>query len=450
LTADRNSAPFFGMSDPTLPRLVDLHAHYPMHFYPDGRSDELDARRHAKAAFDGWNVLEAEVKTWLLERANELLNYQSGQPRVTVESLTAGGVGVALSPLHQFFDEIDLDRVSIDVDRPFIPLEPHLDWRKPEGRYFENVLAQMNQVNEHIGKKHAGTAGVARDWPALRANWEAGRLSLVHAVEGGFSVGSNGQEIRANVRTLASLGVAYVTVAHLFYRHVATNAAALPFLEDAVYHRYFGEPMDVGLTSLGRAMVDAMLEQGIFVDLTHMSERAFSDTLALLDERDPALRIPVLATHVAYRFTRDGNPGREYNLTDEQIVGIARRKGLIGILLCNVDLGCNLPEASAVEYVLTHLERIADIIEQAGIPGVDRYDCLAIGTDLDGFIQPPDGIGTAADLGLLVEAIRARMGSEAAEKIASGNALRVLASGFAAHGETTPPGQRVSWAPLPY
>ena len=434
---------------PTLPRLIDLHAHYPMHFYPDGRSDEIDTERRFSSTLAGFAHPLQEVKTWLLELGNQLLNYQSGRPRVTVETMMAGGVGVALSPLHQFFDEIDLDQVRVDVDPPFVPLALHLEWQQPERQYFANLMVQMNQVNLHLAAKHAGSAGVARDWRELLANWNRGRLSLVHAVEGGFSVGASEREIRANVRTLASLGVVYITVAHLFYRHIATNAAAIPRLPDKTYHRHFEQPNDVGLTSLGRVMVEAMLELGVLVDLTHMSEKAFSATLALLDGQDPTRRIPVLVTHGAYRFTGDSDPGREYNLTDEQIVGVARRKGLIGILLCEVDLACNLPPAKAADYVLTHLERIADVIEQADIPGVGRYDCLAIGTDLDGYVHPPDGVETAADLGVIVQAIQDRLGSEVAEQIASGNALRVLESGFRVHGAAVPPGRRVPWAPLP-
>jgi microsomal dipeptidase-like Zn-dependent dipeptidase len=432
-----------------LPRLVDLHAHYPMHFYPDDHSDEIDTQQRFSSTLEGFAHPLQEAKTWLLELGNQLLNYQNGQPRVTVETMMAGGLGVALSPLHQFLDEIDLDQLRIDVDPPFIPFEPHMEWPKPDRHYFANLLAQMNQVNLHLGTKHAANAGVARDWRELLANWNLGRLSLVHAVEGGYSVGASEREIRTNVRTLASLGVVYVTVAHLFYRHMATNAAAIPFLEDHTYHRYFEQPRNKGLTSLGRAMVEAMLDEGVFVDLTHMSEKAFSATLALLDGKDPTLRIPVLATHAAYRFTGDGDPGREYNLTDAQIVGVARRKGLIGILLCDVDLTCNLPPAKAADYVLTHLERIADVIEQADIPGVGRYDCLAIGTDLDGYVHPPDGVETAADLGVIVQAIQDRLGPEVAEKVASGNALRVLESGFRDHGAAVPPGRRVPWAPLP-
>ena len=50
--------------------------------------------------------------------------------------------------------------------------------------------------------------------------------ALVHAVEGGFSLGGTAEEIAENVHELAEWGVAYVTLAHLFYRQVAANTPA--------------------------------------------------------------------------------------------------------------------------------------------------------------------------------------------------------------------------------
>ena len=72
------------------------------------------------------------------------------------------------------------------------------------------------------------------------------------------------------MQTLAGLGVAYTTVAHLFFRDVATNAPALPFLSDWLYIRIFPQKNDQGLTTLGREVVEAMVDEGILIDITHM------------------------------------------------------------------------------------------------------------------------------------------------------------------------------------
>jgi len=50
---------------------------------------------------------------------------------------------------------------------------------------------------------------------------------------------------------------------------------------------------------------------------------------------------------------------------------------------------------------------------------------------------------------VIVQAIRDQIGPDAVENVASGNALRVLKSGFEVEGATIAPGERIPWAPLP-
>ena len=87
---------------------------------------------------------------------------------------------------------------------------------------------------------------MAHDAAALDAAIAAGQTAIVHAIEGGFALGSTAAEIDANVAELAGRGVAYVTLAHLFWRGVATNAPALPFLPDWLYRLVFPQPKDWG------------------------------------------------------------------------------------------------------------------------------------------------------------------------------------------------------------
>ena len=77
-----------------------------------------------------------------------------------------------------------------------------------------------------------------------------------------------------------------MTLAHLFYRRIATNAPALPMLSDALYNRIFCQPRGVGLTELGEAAVRAMYEHRVLVDVSHMRAEALRDTFSLLDRLD--------------------------------------------------------------------------------------------------------------------------------------------------------------------
>jgi microsomal dipeptidase-like Zn-dependent dipeptidase len=222
---------------------------------------------------------------------------------------------------------------------------------------------------------------------------------------------------------LARRGVAYVTIAHLFYRSVATNAPALPFLPDRLYRLIFHQP-NTGLTDLGEDMVRALVHEGVLVDVTHMSAASLRDTFALLDELDPERHVPVLATHMACRFGR-----LEYNLDDETIARIAERRGACGAILCDHYARDGLRRdteetfAGSVDAVCRQIDRVREVTRSD--------DHAAIGSDLDGYIKPMlSGLEDMTRMKPLAAALHERYGARTAEAICSGNALRVLRSGW--------------------
>ncbi len=381
--------------------IADLHSHYPMHLTvrPDGSVAKLVASAPGR-----WRLLDA-TRSLMIRSASRFGNYQSLQsgPRVTVPLLRAGNVGVALSVLYSPFDEMDLGK------RYGSP---------PDSSYFPTLLRQLEDVEREVAEQFSGQARVVRDAGELDAALAAGEIALVHCVEGGHHLGATIDEVDANVTELARRGCAYITLAHLFYRGVATNVNAIPFLSDRTYDFLFPMPKRVGLTALGRAAVAAMVRERILVDTSHMSALALADTFALLDELDPERAVPVLATHVAYRFGHD-----RYNADDETIRRVAERGGVIGLILAEHQAADGFPHTKtqddSVELLCRHVDRIASVA------GSHRH--TAIGTDLDGFIKPTlAGFEDASRLPGLENGLRAHCGERDAELIASGNVLRVL------------------------
>jgi microsomal dipeptidase-like Zn-dependent dipeptidase len=253
---------------------------------------------------------------------------------------------------------------------------------------------------------------------------------LVHCVEGGFHLGATQAEVTSSVAELARRGVAYITVAHLFWRDVATGAPALPFVPDWLYPILFRQPRREPLSALGLAAERAMLDNRVLIDITHMSAPATAATLDLMDEHDPDQRIPVLATHEACRLGRPLRR-REYNLSDETIDRIARRQGLIGLICCpHYILGGgpfhtlqSQDFKASVDALSRHIDHISERTQS--------FDHLGIGSDLDGWIKPAlTGLGHLGRMAELQEALRARYGPENADKICSGNALRVLTTAW--------------------
>ena len=380
--------------------IVDLHAHFPMHLDPtvQGRALALMTDSHRGSFRD-------KLRARVLDVASRIANYRSWHsgPAVTVPSLREGGVGVALSVLYSPFDEMDLS-------------EPY--GSPPKSHYFPSLIRQLDLVEHEVATHSAAEAGIARNVAELDALIAQNKVALVHAVEGGFHLGAGPDEIAANVAALAERGVAYVTVAHLFWRGIATNAPALPFLPDAIYKLLFPQPRE-GLVDLGYAAVRAMVARGVLVDVTHMDAYSLSETFDELDRLNPARDVPVIASHIACRIGR-----LEYNLDDASVVKIAKRGGVMGVILCDHYAADGIRKRTETfEQSMTVIRRQIDRIAEL----TGSHDHAAIGTDLDGFIKPTlHGLDDARHLKRLEEELERHYGAAVAEKVCSGNALRVL------------------------
>ncbi len=395
------------MSEPDPPPLVaDLHVHYPMHVLSGDRDVTLGRMVRVRRR----QGLGDKLRGAVLALASRLLNYRSWDagPRVTADFLAAGGVRVALSVLYSPFDEMDLDESYGAL---------------PEPGYFPRLLEQLAQVEAEVAG-HAG-ATIVHGTAELDAALKAGHVGLVHCVEGGFHLGPTPADVDANVTTLAARGVAYVTLAHLFWRRVAANAPAIPFLPDAIYNRIFPQKAGVGLTQLGEAAVRAMYRERMLIDVSHMRPDSVEETFALLDRLDresgaaPADH-PVISSHAGYRF----GP-QVYNHDEGTVRAIAARGGVIGLILAQHQLNDGVRKhetktfEESFEVIARHVDRLHEITAS--------HEHVAIGSDFDGFIKPTmGGLERSSDLARLPAVLTARYGAADAERMLSGNVLRVL------------------------
>ena len=341
-----------------------------------------------------------KVRAALLSLLSRRFNRQTptSGPRVTLDRISNGDMGIVFSVLYSPFAEIDLDR-------PF--------QADPVEAYFE-------QLEKHIGLVEGDIVDAARivRGPAELEAAKADRVpAIVHCVEGGFHLGATDEAVRRNVAKLADAGVAYITLAHLFWRGYAKNVNAIPFIPNKLYWLAFGKPRwKVGLTDRAEVAIGAMADDGIFVDIAHMHPRALAATWEVLDAVAPTM--PVLCTHGGYRFGRN-----RYMLDRESVERIVNRGGLIGLIMGEHLLTDGLKETNSIhdsiDVICRHVDRIGDI---AG-----GYDSIAIGSDLDGFIKPTlAGIENVDDLKKLTPLLAERYGTEVAGKITHGNAERVL------------------------
>jgi membrane dipeptidase len=133
-----------------------------------------------------------------------------------------------------------------------------------------------------------------------------------------------------------------------------------------------------GLSRLGRALVDRLVELGVVLDLAHASPRTFADLL------ERAAGAPVLVSHAGCRAVHD----HPRNLDDEQLRALAEAGGLLCAMLIPIAVD---PERPTIERACEHLEHAVETI------GAHR---VALGGDftrrLAGVLPaaplPPDGL----------------------------------------------------------
>jgi microsomal dipeptidase-like Zn-dependent dipeptidase len=382
--------------------IADLHAHYPMHLVPEEKGSPIDALTTAR----GRRRLRDSIRAWLVGIASRFGNYRSFEsgPRVTVDSMVAGGVGVAWSVLYAFFDEADIGKPYGSPGAP---------------GYLDDVLELMDTVEDNIKEKHSDNATVAHTHAELDAALAQNKVALVHVLEGGFHLGATPDEVDAAVTKLARRGLAYVTLAHLVFRQVATNANAIPFLPDKIYNWLFPQPHE-GLTELGRAAVQAMVREHVLIDASHMGDRSVADLIAMLDELDPSKQVPLFASHAGFRFGK-----QEYMYTEDTVRAFGERNGVIGLIFAQHQLLDGLTPSKtktfeeSFEAICKHIDRIAEI--------TGSHTNVALGTDFDGFIKPTlGGLESSADLAKLDTALHDHYGDEIADAVTNGNALRLL------------------------
>jgi membrane dipeptidase len=169
-----------------------------------------------------------------------------------------------------------------------------------------------------------------------------------------------------------------------------------------------GARVDHGLTPLGKEFCERVYAHGALVDVSHVSDAAFADIAAIAR----AHHAPVVATHSNARAIA----GHPRNLTDAELRVIGETGGVSGVNF----------HATFVNG--TNEATIADVVKQVehmvAVAGIDH---VAVGSDFDGGIKPPEGLADAGALPALAAALRARgMSYDDVLKIFSLNALRIL------------------------
>ncbi len=383
----------------------------------------------AASVLPGCRVVLREPNAETLAHARELAHrfvivdghvdvpYRLGTHPDDVSTRTAGG-------------DFDWPRAKLGgLDAPFMSIDTPAAL-EDEGGSFALAEKLIDGV-EAIARKDPDKFVLVRTVADVNAAATAGKVGFLMGMENGSPIEGK----LDNVDHFFRRGVRYITLCHGKDNHICDSS-------------YDTRHTHKGLTPFGRDVVKRMNDLGIIVDVSHVSDDSFWQALELS-------RAPVFASHSSCRaFT----PGLERNMSDEMIVAMAKKGGVILI-----NFGSFFLDARITRLTLEQDERMQAALAARGIapgtpagdefeeeygrarplPFADVHDVAdhidhvvrIAGIDHVGFGSDFDGVGDTLPVGLkdvsmypnLIAILLQRgYSDEDIEKVCGGNALRVL------------------------
>ena len=344
-------------------------------------------------------------------------------------------VSARAKALHETLTIVDLHSDSLLWSRDFLEraTRGHMDLpRLEEGNVALQVLASTTQSpkSQNYDANGADTDNITglviaqlqpvRTWDSLleRSLWHAEKLDRFARADGRklrtvmqkkhievvLDVRNRGQKLIGAMLSVEGLHNLEGDIANLDKLYAAgfRMAGLTHFFDNDLAGSMHGLKKG-GLTPFGRRVVTAMEAKGMIVDVAHCSKACVADILKMA-------RRPVVSSHGGVQATCKVNR----NLTDEEIRGVARTGGVIGIGYWDAAV-CDLSPRSiarAIRYVR----------ELVGI----QY--VALGSDFDGSTT------TRFDVSQLVQVTQALIDDgftpDEIRSVMGGNALRVLRAGL--------------------
>ena len=193
------------------------------------------------------------------------------------------------------------------------------------------------------------------------------------------------------VKEIYDMGIRFITLTWNFKNSIGYPNAGFKY-------------KDYGLTEKGKEIVEEMERVGIIPDCSHLSDGGFYDLVDICKK-------PFIATHSNARAITD----HSRNLTDEMIIKLANKGGVMGLNFCAPFLGNE--KVSSINSMIAHVKHIKNI---GGI------DVLALGTDFDGIGNEVE-IENIGEIGKLRDTLlKEGFTNSEIDKIFYGNVKRVL------------------------
>ena len=360
--------------------------------YVEGSMNQIDGQPlikvsdEAKALHKTLNIVDLHSDTLMWNRD---LGKRADRGHMDLPRLQEGNVALQLfssvtkTPKGQNYDGNGADTDNITL-LTFAQLQPVKTWRSLVERSLYHASKRDHAVSGSDGKLQA--VDKAQQLDALLAARQKDRSTVgamltiegLHNLEGKIE----------NLDRLYDAGFRMAGFTHFFDNELGGSMHGLK---------------KGGLTPFGRDILRRMEAKGMIVDIAHLSHAGVAEVLAMAKR-------PVVSSHGGVQATCKVNR----NLTDDEVRGVAKTGGIIGIgywegAICSTD-----PRAAAKA-----MKHVRDLV------GIQH---VALGSDYDGATtvrfdtsQLAQVTQALMDEGFTPDEIRAVMGE---------NALRVIRAGL--------------------
>jgi membrane dipeptidase len=198
-------------------------------------------------------------------------------------------------------------------------------------RAYDQAMVKFEGLKRLTEQMYPNRSEFARTPADVERIVKTGKRVIMTGVENGYPMGTD----LKNLKTFYDLGARYVTVSHSGNNQLADSSSAR-------------DPLNNGLSELGKQAVAEMNRLGIMVDVSHIAEKSFWDILAIT-------KAPIIASHSGCKAVAES----DRNLTDDQLKALAKNGGVVQMVALGSYLKPDPPEKR---------DAVAKLREELGLP----------------------------------------------------------------------------------
>lgn len=248
--------------------------------------------------------------------------------------------------LHTNLDRLQAGQVTVQLFAIFIP--PYIN----SDQKFQAALEQIDLFHSEIINKHPVMKHITT-WQSLD-RLQPHEIGAILTLEGADAFGDD----LAKLRLLYQLGILSIG---LTWNHANLCADGA------------GEPRGAGLTRLGKQVVEMNNKQGVFTDVSHLSEKAFWDVMNIA-------KYPIASHSNAKALCHHPR-----NLTDPQAMKLFQQNGFVGIVFYPLFLRST--SVVGIQDIIRHIDHFCSL------GGVRQ---IGFGSDFDGIEKSVDKLENAS------------------------------------------------------